>query len=152
MTIYQELIQGVDSGENFYIDFETRTIKVGKNFLAKNGKYDDTRALIGYPTVDILQSIEELYQSYKYSLPSERNSNKRKRYFKALSADEMTDAQLATGCKRDVAQAKLEGFILCMILNGYFQWDEDTMGKWFWQSKNDPDLVILRSWIENKNN
>ena len=77
MTVYNELIQGVDSGENFYIDFETRTIKVGKNFLAKDGKYDDTRALIGYPTVDILQSIEELYQSYKYSLPSERNSNKR---------------------------------------------------------------------------
>ena len=152
MTIYEEFMTRVDSGENFYVDFETRTMKVGKDFLAKNGEYDDTRALIGYPKVNILETIEELYQSYKYSLPSERNSNKRKRYFKALSADEMTDRQLAIGCKRDGAQARLEGFILCMILNGYLQWDEDTMGKWFWQSKNDPDLVILRSWIENKNN
>lgn len=149
MTIFHELMEKVDSGENFYVDFETRTMKVGKQFLIKNGKYDDTRALIGLPKENILQTVEELYHSYKYSLPSERNSNKRKKYFKALSADEMTDKQLAIGCKRDGAQARLEGFILCMTVNGYFQWDEETMGKWFWQSKNDPDLVILRSWIEN---
>lgn len=152
MTIYQEFIQKVDSGENFYVDFETRNMKVGKQFLIKNGEYDTTRALIGFPKENILETIENLYQSYKYSLPSERNSGKRKKYFKALSADEMTDGQLATGDKRDSTQARLEGFVLCMILNGYFQWDEDTMGKWFYQSKKDPDLVILRSWIENKNN
>ena len=151
MTIYQELMQRVDSGENFYIDFETRTMKVGRKFLVKNGEYDTERTLSYRPTMDVLQIIEELYQSYKHSLPSERNSNKRTRYFKALSADEMTDRQLAIGCKRDGAQARLEGFILCMILNGFLQWNEETMGKWFWQSKNDPDLVILRSWIENKN-
>lgn len=152
MTIYQELMQRVDSGENFYVDFEERTMKVGKQFLIKNGEYDKERTLSCKPTMDVMQIIEELYRSYKYSLPSERNSNKRKRYFKALSADEMTDRQLAIGCKRDGAQARLEGFILCMILHGYLQWDEEKLGKWFWQSKNDPDLVILRSWIENQNN
>lgn len=150
MTIYTELMQRVDSGENFYIDFETRTMKVGKQFLIKNGEYDAERALSFKPTMGVMQIIEELYHSYKYSLPSERNSNKRKKYFKALSADEMTDRQLAIGCKRDGAQARLEGFILCMILNGHLTWDEDTMGKWFWQSKNDTDLVILRGWIDGK--
>ena len=148
MTIYAELMQRVDSGENFYIDFETRTMKVGKQFLIKNGEYDIERTLSCKPTMGVLQIIEELYQSYKYSLPSERNSNKRKRYFKALSADEMTDSQLAIGCKRDGAQARLEGFILCMILNGCFAWNEDKLGKWFWQSKNDPDLIILKKWVE----
>lgn len=152
MTIYAELMTRVDSGESFHIDFETRTMKVGGQFLIKNGEYDTERALSCKPTMDIMQIIEELYQTYKHSLPSERNSNKKKRYFKALSADEMTDRQLAIGCKRDGAQARLEGFILCMILHGYLQWDEEKLGKWFWQSKNDPDLVILRSWIENKNN
>ena len=151
MTIYQELTQRVESGESFYVNFETRTIKVGNQFLIKDGEYDTARTLSYKPTMDVLQIIEELYQTYKYSLPSERSCNKRKRYFKALSADEMTDVQLATGCKRDSAQARLEGFILCMILNGYLQWNEETMGKWFWQSKKDPDLVVLRSWIENKN-
>ena len=152
MTIYAELMTRVDSGESFHIDFEKRSMKVGKQFLVKDGEYDKERTLSYKPTMGVMQIIEELYQSYKYSLPSERNSGKRKRYFKALSAEEMTDRQLAIGCKRDGAQARLEGFILCMILNGCLQWDEDTMGKWFYQSKNDPDLVILRSWIENKNN
>ena len=150
MTIYNELITRVDAGENFYVDFETRTMKVGKQFLIKSGEYDEERVLSLKPTMDVMQIIEELYQSYKYSLPSERNSNKRKKYFKALSADEMTDRQLATGCKRDGAQARLEGFILCMILQGYLKWDEDTMGKWFWESKNDPDLVLLRKWVDGQ--
>ena len=59
---------------------------------------------------------------------------------------------MATGERREVARAKLEGFVLCMIVNELFVWNETEIGKWFWQSKNDPDLVILRSWIENKNN
>jgi hypothetical protein len=148
MTIYAELMDRVDAGESFSIDFEKRNIKVGKQFLVKNGEYDSERKLILSPTMDILQIIEELYRSYKYSLPSERNDSKRKRYFKALSIDELTDRQLLIGCKREGAQARLEGFILCMVLSGYFKWTEE-LGKWFWQSKNDPDLVILKSWIEN---
>lgn len=148
MTIYAELMTRVDAGESFSIDFEKRNIKVGKQFLVKNGEYDSERKLILSPTMDILQIIEELYRSYKYSLPSERNDSKRKRYFKALSIDELTDRQLLIGCKREGAQARLEGFILCMALSGYFKWTEE-LGKWFWQSKNDPDLVILKSWIEN---
>ena len=67
-----------------------------------------------------------------------------------MSENELTDEQMVTGERREVTQCKLEGFILCMIILGKFVWDESTMGKWFWQSKNDPDLVILRSWIENK--
>jgi general stress protein 26 len=40
-----------------------------------------------------------------------------------------------------------------MILSGQLTWDEDVMkGKWFYQSENDPDLILLRSWVENKNN
>lgn len=151
MTIYEELIQRVDNGEAFSVDFEKRTMKVSKTRLIDNGEYDDTKKLIDFDG-DVLKTIYELYQDYKYSLPSERSDSKRKKYFKALSVDELTDEQMATGEKREVAKARLEGFILCMVLEGKFTWDESTMGSWFYQSKNDPDLVILRSWIENKNN
>jgi len=85
-------------------------------------------------------------------LPSERSDSKRRKYFKALSVNEILDEQLMIAERREIAQAKLEGFILCMVLTGQFIWDEPTMGKWFYQSANDPDLVILRSWVENKNN
>ena len=62
----------------------------------------------------------------------------------------MTDDRLFIAGRREVEQARLEGFILCSVLNGTLTWDEPTMGKWFWESKKDPDLVILRKWIENK--
>ena len=100
-------------------------------------------------TSDVLSCIEGLYSIYKYSLPSERSDSKRRKYFKALSINELTDKQLLVAQNREVSQARLEGFILCSILEGHFMWDEEEHGKWFYQSKSDPDLVILRSWIEN---
>ena len=154
MTIYEELIERVANGEAFYIDFEKRTMKIGKRKIIDNGKYDESRALLDINAISnietILNMIDFLYRNYKYSLPSERSDSKIKKYFKALSVDELTDEQMATGERREIAQAKLEGFILCMILSDKFTWDEDKLGKWFYQSTNDPDLVILRSWIENK--
>ena len=152
MTMYEELVQRVSDGETFYINFKNRAMKIGKKFLIADGIYDENRELINCDYADIvavLNEIEKLYKSYKYSLPSERNDSKRRKYFKALSMEEISDECLLVAERREVAQAKLEGFMLCMMLQGKFLWTED-MGKWFWQSKNDPDLVVLRSWIENK--
>ena len=151
MTIYDELIKRVSNGETFHIDFEKRTMKIGKQKIIDCGEYDISKPLIEFKGF-VLEAIDKLYQDYKHSLPSERSDGKRKKYFKALSVDELTDEQLMVAERREVAQAKLEGFILCMILMNVFTWDEFTMGKWFYQSKNDSDLVILRNWIENKNN
>ena len=159
MAIYQELIERVDRGETFYIDFEKRTIKVGKEYLIKDNETYTSVDMFGklydepYSLHVVLHQINELYKNYKYSLPSERSDSKRKKYFKALSIDELTDEQLMCASKRETARAALEGFVLCSIVAGHLYWDEDIMqGKWFWQSKNDPDLVLLRSWVENKNN
>lgn len=150
MTIVEELVKRVDAGENFYIDFKTQTMKVGKQRLIDNGEYDRSRQLINIVVDDVLLNIEKLYVRYKYSMPSERSDSVYRKYFKALSVDELTDAQLALGDKREVARARLEGYILCAVLDGKFVWDEDKMGKWFYQSVNDPDFVILRDWVENK--
>lgn len=149
MTIYEELIQRVSNGEPFHIDFKKRSMNVGKQKIINNGEYDVERQLMGEAASNPLLIIEEFYRLYKYSLPSERSDNKRRKYFKALSIEQLTDWQLMTAERREIAQARLEGFILCSMLNGSFGWADD-MGKWFWQSKNDPDLVILKSWIENK--
>ena len=151
MTLYEELIKQVSEGEPFYVNFKNRSLKIGKKFVIADGVYDDSRELIdcSYDKLEsLLDVIDHLYCNYKYSLPSERSDSKRRKYFKALSINEMNDMQLIAGERREVAQARLEGFILCMILNGKFKWTED-LGKWFCQSKTDPDLVILRSWVEN---
>ena len=154
MTIYEELVERVSNGETFLIELQMQTMKVGKDFLIKNGEYDNSRNLFSNPKNHcsmelLLGTIEALYQRYKYSLPSERSDKKSWMYFKALPIEEITDKQLMEAERREVAKAKLEGFILCMILEGKFQWTED-MGSWFWQSKNEPDLVILKKWIERK--
>ena len=145
MTIYEELIERVSDGETFHIDFEKRTMKVGKDFLIK-----DVQPKEPYSMKFVLQFIEHLYRIYKYSLPSERSDSKRRMYFKALPMEEIPDEELFRAERREIAKAKLEGYILCMILDGRFVWDEEKMGKWFWQSGTDTDLVILRKWIERK--
>lgn len=152
MTIYEELIKRVSEGETFYVNFKNRSLKIGKKFVITDGVHDDSRELIdcSYDKLEsILDVIDNLYCNYKYSLPSERSDSKKRKYFKALSINEMNDMQLIAGERREVAQARLEGFILCMILNGKFKWDENAMGKWFYQSKTDLDLIILRDWVEN---
>lgn len=153
MCIYFEALERVQNGEPFYIDFEKRNLKVGSDKLIDNGEWDKSKILHAYNIYDqysLLHMIRELYRNYKYSLPSERSDNKRRKYFKALSVDELTDEQLIVGQPREISQFALEAFILCTILSGDFVWDEETMGKWFYQRPSDPDLVILRSWIEGK--
>ena len=48
---------------------------------------------------------------------------------------------------REKAQFELELYVLCQILNG-LKWESEKMGKWFWQSKMDKDLVILKKWVD----
>jgi hypothetical protein len=153
MSIYLEMLEKVENGERFYINFEKRAMKVGGKVIIDNGEYDTSKKLYDgeiYSLDALLSEIKALYKKYKYSLPSERSDNKRRKYFKALSVDELTDEQLIIGQPREVAQFALEAFILCTILNGDFVWDEETMGKWFYEHPSDPDLVILKSWIEGK--
>lgn len=150
MTIYEELVQRVSDGESFYINFKNRAMKIGKKFIIADGVYDTERKPIECSCDDMqemLNKIEKLYECYKYSLPSERSDNKRRKYFKALSIEEIPDDKLMTAERREVARAKLEGFILCVVLSGKFKWAKE-MGSWFWVSKSDPDLVILRQFIE----
>jgi hypothetical protein len=156
MSIYLELLERVSNGESFHIDLEKRNMKVGKDYLIKDGEFDDNKELFPklhevYDLSVALRMIRELYKNYKYSLPSERSDSKRRHYFKALPMEEITDEQLMVAERREVACAALEGMVLCMILSGQLVWDEEIMqGKWFYQSKTDPDFVLLRSWVEGK--
>jgi hypothetical protein len=157
MSIYSELLERVSEGESFHIDFEKRNMRVGNDYLIKDGEYEESRQLLGEwfgnvcNLTDLLFELECLYRVHKYSLPSERSDNKRRKYFKALPMEEITDEQLMAAERREYARAVLEGFVLCMIVSGQLVWDEKIMnGKWFWQSQNDPDLILLRSWVEGK--
>lgn len=150
MSIYLKGLEEVENGERFYIDFEQRTMKIGQIKLIDKGEYDTSQILYDerfYDLQTLLDKIRELYVEYKFSLPSERSDKKRKKYFKALSIDELTDEQLICGTRREIAQYMIEAFILCAILNGDFVWNDEIHGKWFYQDKIEKDLVILKKWI-----
>ena len=151
MSIFQKGLEQVEKGERFRINFEQRTMKVGQDKLIDNGVYDTSQVLyderFNNPQ-SLLDKARELYISYKFSLPSERSDKKRRKYFKALSIDELTDEQLIYGTRREIAQYMLEAFILCAIINGDFIWDDEIHGKWFYQDRLEQDLVILKNWIE----
>ena len=84
------------------------------------------------------ETIEELYDNYKHSIPSERTMSRTPR-FKALSECELTDDDMLYGVPREQAERDLE-----QALKG-FAIPEDA-GSWFWQSPSDRDLVVLRQW------
>ena len=150
MSILLEGLKRVENGDRFHINFEERTMKVGQDKVINNGEYDTMQVLYDEKfdnLRELLDKVRGLYISYKFSLPSERSDKKRKKYFKALHIEELTDEQLIYGARREVAQYMLEAFILCAILNGDFIWDDEIHGKWFYQDKLEQDLVILKNWI-----
>lgn len=152
MSIFLKGLERVENGERFHIDFEQRTMKIGQDKIIDNGEYDTSQILydekFDSPRT-LLDKVRELYITYKLSLPSERSDKKRRKYFKALPIDEISDEQLIYGARREVAQYMLEAFILCAIINGDFVWDDEIHGKWFYQDKIEQDLVILKKWTIN---
>lgn len=146
-TIFEKAVDAVTYGEKFKVNLEKRNLKIGNKYLIKDGKYDG----VLYNGVGFsISTFEDLYQVYKHSRPSERSENKQRKYFKALKLNELEEDDMLYGDDRELAQLSLEIYLLCWILSGTFVWDEESMGKWFWQSQNDKDLVILRSWIDGK--
>lgn len=143
MNIYEELIYRVEEGEPFYISLEKRQMRVGKKWLVRDGTYDGD--LIDPAVADmtfnqIITEIERLYHEYKHSLPS---AHSKVSYFKALPVEELDDTAWFCGERRELAQAMLEGFVLCAELLGKFDFNG-----WFWKSKADRDLVILADWVK----
>lgn len=134
-----------DRGAKFTINFQERTLKVNDKLICKNKTIELLPVL---ETDEFLRRLDSIYKDYKYSVPSERSESRSKNYFKALPEEELTDLQMWCGMSREVSRFIIEMLCLSQILNGW-QWDEEKMGKWFYQSKKDKDLVLLRQWFDN---
>lgn len=151
INIYQEAIQAVGNGASFKIDFQSRSLKLNGKYVIQEGKYEGELGVSFCNEEEFLAAVEEFYHRYKYSVPSERSESKSRQYFLALPERCLSDDDMLYGERRDKTQIELELFILCQILGG-LKWIPEKMGRWFWQSSADKDLVILRNWIEPNNN
>lgn len=150
-NIYQKVVQSVKNGAKFKVDFQSRSLKLDGKSIIQDGKYEGELGVPYCSEDDFFVNVEELYRIYKHSVPSERSESKSQRYFMALPEKCLSDDAMLYGEHRDKAQIELELYVLCRILGG-FKWNPEKMGRWFWQSRDDKDLVILKNWIEPDNN
>jgi hypothetical protein len=94
----------------------------------------------GEPSVTDVATLESIYDRYKHSIPSEDTMHRTAR-FKALPESELTDEDMLYGEPREQVERELEQALRGFVL-------PDDAGTWFWQSKTDRDLVVLRRWAE----
>lgn len=146
-NIYQEAVRAVGDGAKFMIDFPSRSLKLNGKYIIRDGEYEGKLGVSPCSEDEFLANVEQLYHRYKHSVPSERSESKSRQYFMALPERSLNDDDMLFGERRDKAQIQLELYILCQIIHG-LTWNPAKMGKWFWQSKADKDLVILRTWVE----
>lgn len=154
-TVYSTALDAISKGARWRIDLRKRTLWVNGKRLVDHGEHE---LVLGFnddydtpnTTQDVLNTALDLYEHYKHSIPSERSEGRQRTYFTALGESELDDRDMLYGEHRDKAQFELEYFILCTVVNGTFKWTDD-LGKWFWQSQEDKDFVILREWIEPNN-
>lgn len=145
MTIYDMLVTAVESGKYFKVDLKAKTLRIGKETVIDSGNYEGE--LIGDLPKDPWELAEDLFHNYYMSRPGKWSERKRT-YFAAKDAGEMSDLELACGEPRLLAQAKLEGFILCAVLAGLIKWNP-LYGNWFWKSGRYPEFVLLKEWFVN---
>lgn len=145
-NIYNDAIEKVHRGARFTINFQKRNLKVSGKYLIKEGKFEGDLGI--KPCNNPLETITKLYVRYRHSIPSARSDYKRKNYFIALPEHKLEEDDMLYGEPREVAQIKLELYVLIMVLNGSLKWGDFAKDKWFWQSPEHKDLVILKEWIE----
>lgn len=95
---------------------------------------------------EIIKRIEYLYDDYKNSVPREMDADSK--YFKAKPYKDLTLSDLVNGDDRYRARQKLESFIVFVKMfrkEDILAWFGD---RFFWQSKKDPELILLKSWFE----
>lgn len=145
-NIYKETLGRVSNGARFSVNFEQRSLKVDGKYLIKGGQYEGN---LGCPVVtDSITEIEQLFNCYCHSVPSQRSDNKHRKYFRALPEKELSDTDMLYGKSRELAQVELEMFVLCQMIQGTLKWEDFAEEKnWFWQSPSLPSLIMLKKWF-----
>lgn len=147
-NIWNEAQEKVHNGSTFRIDFIKRNLLIDNKYIIKEGKYEGNLGVdTPMPVNSLIENIEEYYMQYRHSVPSARSESKYRKYFRALPEHKLDEQDMLYGENREIAQLRLELYILISIMNGDLVWDEFAKDKWFWQSPTQPSLVILKQWI-----
>ena len=129
MTV-SEFIEKAEDGEPYRINFEKKEVRLNGFLVDIDFELPD----------NIEEKLLELFRNYKYSVPA-RNSDSK--YFFAFDESHLSTKQLAENEHRYIARAKLEIYVLGLIINN--KWDFGD--KWYWQSPCDSKLVLFKKWF-----
>ncbi len=140
---YSELIESIErNGSKYELNFSKGFLKIGKTVIVEHGvPLFPMEALVETDLNSIVHRMESLYDNYKNSVPTNIHKNA---YFKALPEEELDHAVYLIGENRHVAQAKLELYLFLLKLEHKLT---GLFDGWFWQSRKDPDFVILKKWV-----
>lgn len=129
----EEFIKKVEDGQPYRINFEKREVRL-------NGFLVDIDFELPNNQKNIEAFLLMLFDNYKYSVPSAKADSK---YFFAFDESHLSTKQLAENESRYIARARLELFVLGLIVND--KWDFGD--KWYWQSKAEPKLTLFKKWF-----
>ena len=129
MTV-TEFIEKVEDGQPFRISFEKKEVRLNGFLVDIEFELSD----------NVEERLLELFRNYKYSVPSAKADSK---YFFAFDDTHLSTKQLVENEKRYITRARLELFVLGLIINN--KWDFGD--KWYWQSEKDSKLVLFKKWF-----
>lgn len=148
-TLYEEVIEQVSKGVRCSVDFKKRTIRLNGKLIKTAKRESGIEKCENLD--DWLDKVEDLYDEYKYSKPTQQSMEReRKSKFHALSVSQLVNAighdALSNPIQRNVAQAKLEVFIVLSLIDRTFNPDELFAKDWFYQGA-DKSLIIRKDWF-----
>ncbi len=145
MSVFTDLIHAAECGRKYRINLKEKTLRIDNKDIPLTENLIEEKDVEQFTSAkDFFDIVEDLYAIYKRSAPSAHYKGN-KPYFKAEDFENLTDDEIAFNISRNVAQAILEGYILLWSLTIQVSWDNEF--HWFWQSLNDPQLVILKEWV-----
>ena len=126
------IIKRIEHGQPFRVSFENRTLTLNGS-VVKNIEFE-------LPD-NIEDKLLEYFENYKYSVPGIKADSK---YFFGLDESHLSTKQLAENEHRYIARAKLEIYVLGLIINNKWSFEDK---QWYWQSHRDSKLTLFRKWF-----
>lgn len=83
-AIYPYAIEQVTQGAKFFVDFENKSLSVGRHKIIVDGQVEKPLGINVMAQDDAIEEIENLYQDYKHSIPSERSERKKTEIFQSF--------------------------------------------------------------------
>ena len=129
-----EFLNKVVDGEPYRINFEKREVRLNGFLVDIEFELPD----------NVEERLLELFRNYKYSVPGTKSDSK---YFFGFDESHLSTKQLAENEHRYIARAKLEIYVLGLIINN--KWDFGDK-QWYWQSPKDSKLVLFKKWFNQE--